>query len=321
MEECELLECKNFVLDKFEFENGEILENVEVEYTSFGTPKYDKEGKIFNAIIYCHGSSGNYASVNKLEVLKEIFSIDEYFFISFSALGTSGSCSPSSTNLNQNFPSYTIKDMVNFEKEFLKAKFDLDKVYCIIGNSLGGFLALTWASSYPDSVEKVISLVSTYKSHGALYASSKFVKDTFESDPNYLTGDRKSLKRTLKLAILSEFTLGFSRQYYDNMTLEEISNSMEEYGEGIVLECDPYDIKFANDAGLKYNIENDLDKITANTLIIAINQDRYFPPEFDAIPMSKLIKNSKLVIYDSLYGHVGSCELEKVEKEIKEFLI
>ena len=36
--------------------------------------------------------------------------------------------------------------------------------------------------------------------------------------------------------------------------------------------------------------------------------------------MSKLIKNSKLVIYDSKLGHIGSVEIKKIEKEFKEFL-
>ena len=39
------------ILDKFEFENGNILENVEVEYVTFGVPKFDDEGFITNAVI------------------------------------------------------------------------------------------------------------------------------------------------------------------------------------------------------------------------------------------------------------------------------
>ena len=63
-----------------------------------------------------------------------------------------------------------------------------------------------------------------------------------------------------------------------------------------------------------------LDKIIVRRLIIAINQDQYFPPRLDAIPMSKMIKDSKLIIYDSLLGHLGVSEISKVESELKEFL-
>ena len=54
----EYFESKNeyHVMDSFEFENGEVLNEVKVEYMTFGTPIYDEDGQIKNAIIYCHGS-------------------------------------------------------------------------------------------------------------------------------------------------------------------------------------------------------------------------------------------------------------------------
>ena len=55
-------------------------------------------------------------------------------------------------------------------------------------------------------------------------------------------------------------------------------------------------------------------------MIVAINQDEFFSPETDAIPMSKLIKNSTLLIYDSFLGHVGSNEIVDYGEEISKFL-
>ena len=37
-----------------------------MEYATFGTPKYDDGGIIENAIVYCHGSLGNFASMKKI---------------------------------------------------------------------------------------------------------------------------------------------------------------------------------------------------------------------------------------------------------------
>ena len=39
-------------MDSFKFESGRFLENVNVEYTILGHPKYDDEGNIINALIY-----------------------------------------------------------------------------------------------------------------------------------------------------------------------------------------------------------------------------------------------------------------------------
>ena len=129
-------------MDSFEFENGAVLKDVKVEYMTFGTPIYDEDGLIKNAIIYCHGSLGNYASMKKVAPLvgkDDVFDENRYFFISLTALGSPNSCSPSTTGLNSKFPKYSIRDVVNFQKQFLKEKFNISHVLGMIGNSMGGF--------------------------------------------------------------------------------------------------------------------------------------------------------------------------------------
>ena len=60
---------RKHVLDEFEFESGQILQDVEVEYTTRGTPKYDEESNIINAIIYCHRFNGNCLAIEDLNQL------------------------------------------------------------------------------------------------------------------------------------------------------------------------------------------------------------------------------------------------------------
>ena len=157
---------EEYIMDSFRFQNGEVLNNAVVEYMTFGTPKYDDNGCINNAVVYCHGSLGNYASVSKLCPLSYAggpFDKNEFFFISLSELGAPGSCSPSTTGLNNSFPKYSVEDMVNFQNKFLKDKFGITHVRGIIGNSMGGFVALTCAVLYPDYADFIISGASGYK--------------------------------------------------------------------------------------------------------------------------------------------------------------
>ena len=81
-----------------------------------------------------------------------------------------------------------------------------------------------------------------------------------------------------------------------------------------------FDVKYCNDATPDYDIEKDLNKIRSKVLIIGINQDQYFPPNLDAIPMHNLIEDSELIIYDSNLGHIGFRELETIEEELSEFM-
>ncbi|WP_296888333.1 alpha/beta fold hydrolase [uncultured Methanobrevibacter sp.] len=314
---------ETYVMDSFKFSNGNILNDVTVEYMTFGTPKYDGN-VITNAIIYCHGSLGNFSGVKKIfPLLYEDGPFDEnkYFFISMSALGSPGSCAPSSTNLKNKFPPYSIEDVVNFQKQFLAEKFNINHVLGIIGNSMGGFVALTSAILYPDFADFIMPGVSSYKVAGHDYILSKFVNEIITSDENYGNDiDNNSLKRTLKLASLAEFNFGLSKESLREMSKEELSINFEEFGEESLEYLDVYDVKYCNEACMNYDVEKDLEKITSNVFIIACYQDPHFPPELDAIPMSKMIKNSELVIMDSQLGHLCFNELENITDELASFM-
>ena len=299
------------------------MEDVTVEYMTFGTPIYDEEGSIKNAIIYCHGSLGNYSSMKKIAPLVgkgDVFDENKYFFICLSALGSPGSCSPSTTDLKNKFPKYSIKDVVNFQKKFLSEKFNIQHVLGMIGISMGGFVCLTSAIEYPDFSDFLICGVSSYKVAGHDFILSRFVNEIIESDPDYNDGELTySLIRTLRLACLAEFNFGLSKQALRSMSNVELSAEFENFGNESI-ETDIYDLKYCNESCMYFDVEDDLDKITSKALIVACNQDPHFSPSLDAIPMSKMIKNSELVIVDSDLGHLFFNEIEKISNELKEFL-
>ena len=310
-------------MSSFKFENGKVLHDVDVEYMTFGTPIYDDDGIIQNAVIYCHGSLGKYSSMKKIAPLAgrgDAFDEEKYFFISLTALGSPNSCSPSTTNLDSKFPKYSILDVVNFQKQFLKEKFNLDHVLGMIGNSMGGFVSLTSAINYPDYADFLIVGVSSYKVAGHDYILSKFVDEIITSDPDYSRGEMTySLLRTLRLANLAEFNFGLSQKALRDMTDEELAAEFENFGNEM-MEVDIYDLKFCNESCMNYNVEKDLDKIKSKVLIISCKQDPHFPPELDGIPMSNMIGGSQLIIMDSELGHLCFNELESISDELSKFL-
>ena len=290
---------------------------------TFGTPKYDEEDMISNVIVYAHGSLGNFSSMKKIFPLtfqNDVFDKDKYFFICISALGSPGSCSPSTTNLKNKFPKYSIVDVVNFQKQFLKEKFGIEHILGLIGNSMGGFVGLTQAIEYPDFQNFIICGVSSYKVAGHDYILSKFVDEIITSDPDYNKGELTySLIRTLRLANLAEFNFGLSKEALRAMSKVELDSEFENFGNE-TLEIDIYDLKYCNESCMNFNVENDLDKIKSKVLIIACKQDPHFPPELDAIPMSEMIEDSQLIIMDSELGHLCFNELETISSELMEFM-
>ena len=310
-------------MDSFKFQNGEVLKDVKVEYMTYGTPKYDENGLINNAILYCSGSLGSFEGINKILPLTFQdcpFDEDKYFFISLTALGSSSSCSPSQTGLKNKFPKYTMVDVVNFQKQFLTEKFNIAHVLGLIGNSMGGFVGLTQAIEYPNFQDFIICGVSSYKVAGHDYILSRFVDEIIESDPDYAKGELTySLIRTLRIACLAEFNFGLSKEALRAKTNDELSLEFEEFGNEMI-ETDIYDLKYCNAASMNFNVEDDLDKIKSKVLIISCKQDPHFPPELDGIPMSEMIENSQLIVMDSELGHLCFNELENISYELKEFM-
>ena len=117
-------------MDSFEFEYGRTLENVEVQYITYGVPKYDDEGTITNAIVFFPTYSARYSYLREAHnyIIENSDFSDEFFFINIRALGTPDSCSPSNTGLNYDFPYYSVKDLVNFKRQFLAEKFEINHV-------------------------------------------------------------------------------------------------------------------------------------------------------------------------------------------------
>ena len=113
---------EKYIIEEFKFDYGRVLDNVQVQYVTRGTPKYDDEGNIINAFIFCHRFNGDCTSFDELNHLIGIDSaLSDYdlFYISITSLGFPESCSPSTTNLKYDFPQYSIKDCVNFKRKFL----------------------------------------------------------------------------------------------------------------------------------------------------------------------------------------------------------
>ena len=179
---------RKHVLDEFEFENGQVLHDVEVEYTTRGTPKYDEDGNITNAILYCHRFNGNCLSIEDLHQLlgpKSMLADFNFFYISITSLGYPESCSPSTTGLKLNFPKYTLKDRVDFKRKFLAEVFGIDKLLGILGVGIGGYETYTWACEYPDEMEFIIIGSSSFKTDGYRYITSKALDNMISTSDAY----------------------------------------------------------------------------------------------------------------------------------------
>ena len=316
---------RKHVLDEFEFENGQILRDVEVEYTTRGTPKYDEEGNIVNAIIYCHRFNGNCLSIEDLNQIlgpRSELSDFNFFYISITSLGYPESCSPSTTNLKYNFPKYTIKDCVNFKRKFLAEVFDMNSILGILGVGRGGYEAFTWGCEYPDEMEFLIIGSSSFKTNGYRYITSKAICNLIESSDAYWDAVYSDQLSKLMFSINALiYTQYFSKRAFQNFTLEDLDMLMDTFIEEGSTE-DIYDFKYRNDATLTYDVEDKLSNIKAKTLIVSTSEDIYYSLEFDVYPLKDKIENIEIYFFDAqdfVYNYDYSLFVNLFREFLEEF--
>lgn len=318
-----LLGYGKYTLKEFEFENGEVLNDVVVECLISGTPKYDSDGKIENTVIYCHSYNGNCFSINDLyQITAESapFDKNEYFIISITSLGFPESCSPSSTGLKLNFPKYSILDCVNFKRQFLKEFLNIEKVMGVTGGGVGGYEVYTWACEYPDEMDFIIVCDSSFKTSGYRYAVSRAVDNIIESSEGFYSETYDvSLSNTLVSINRLVYSNIFSKKILQQMSNDEIDILMDDF----VDEClffDIYDVKYRNDLVIEYDVEDKLQNIKAETLIFAHTDDIYYIHEYDTLPADNLIDHSEIILLDSLKSPTGYEDYTVLSKIFEKFL-
>ena len=113
--------------------------------------------------------------------------------------------------------------------------------------------------------------------------------------------------------------LYFSKKMFQKMSNDEIDVLMDDFvDEGLF--TDIYDFKLRNDAILEYDVEDKLKDIKAKALIVSSNDDMYYTPEFDILPLNDLIEDSKVVIFESDDESVDYDDSSIIEEEIRNFM-
>ena len=289
-------------MDSFEFEYGRVLENVEVAYSTYGTPQFDDEGNITNAILFFSTFKGEYSFLRKSHkyILNNCdFSNDDFYFIVISPLGTPDSCSPSTTGLKFNFPNYSYMDLINFQRQFIAENFKIKKILGLVGEGLGAFHVLTWACEYPDEMEFIFVVNSSFKLSGYKFILSKSIESIIDSLDDYYSEDYSASKTKAIVAITAlVFAHTSSKKAFDKLNNSEIEAILEDFTDESLF-LDIYDLKYQNDAQMNYDVEDKLSKIKAKSLFVSTN-DNYFDFEIDMLPFKELVNDSIVLKQDSV---------------------
>lgn len=154
---------------------GVLLAPLDIAYRTYGTLNAERN----NAILVCHALTGDqYVAEphpmtgkpawwgNVVGPGKSI-DTDRYFVICTnvlgSCMGSTGPRSPRGPETSEpwgiEFPPITIQDMVRAQK-MLVDTLGIERLFAVVGGSMGGMQALAWASLFPDRMFAVVPVAA-----------------------------------------------------------------------------------------------------------------------------------------------------------------
>ena len=183
-------------------DSGAVLERVEIAYETYGELAADRS----NVILMCHALTMDQYVASPHPITGKpgwweqsvgpgkVIDTDRYHVICAnvigSCMGSTGpaSAGPSGTPWGMNFPVITIRDMVRAQVAMLDAM-GIDKLYCVIGGSMGGMQALSLAANFPERTERVLAIATTARHSAQNIAFHEVGRQAIMADPNWRGGD------------------------------------------------------------------------------------------------------------------------------------
>ncbi len=293
---------------------GNIIKDCKIGYRTIGELNADKS----NAVLWPTWFTGTSEQVISYGFTNSLIDTTGLYIIIVDALTNGVSSSPSNT---PEYPTISIRDMVNSQYSLLVNNLNIDHLYAVMGYSMGGMQTFEWVVAYPEFMDKAISIAGTPKnsSHGILmFQTMTDLMEEAEQDKQKLDFAYKQAHNIFLMNINTpEFmTNDISPDSLENYLNDEYSRLIkpEDYLGGLNAII-PHDIYISANS----NPENIKNIIQADMLVISPTQDHAVNP-IASIELSKTL-NCQLVTLLSNCGHVAvGCEAEKIKKAITTFL-
>ncbi len=179
--------------EPFMLSAGGSLQPVTLRYAIYGELNEARD----NAVLVCHALSGS-ARVGdwwpQLLGPNQPFDTTNYCVIGVNVIGSCyGSTGPCSANpqkpgqlYGSDFPLVTIRDMVQSQARLLD-HLGIERLHTVVGGSIGGMQALSWAVDFPERIERCIAIGATPLSAMGL-ALNHLQRQTIRNDPAWQDG-------------------------------------------------------------------------------------------------------------------------------------
>jgi homoserine O-acetyltransferase len=193
-----------FAADKpLRLDSGGRIEGLEIAYRTYGR----LNGARSNAVLICHALTldqyvtGRHSVSGKPGWWSRMvgpglpIDTDRYFVICSNVVGgCQGTTGPASTNpatgapYGLSFPMVTIADMVRAQAMLVEA-LGVEKLFAVIGGSMGGMQVLQWAVDYPERIYAAVCIAAAPRHSAQNIAFHEVGRQAIMADPDWRGGD------------------------------------------------------------------------------------------------------------------------------------
>lgn len=305
----------DFTIKDFKFTTGESLPELRLHYWTIGKPERDPSGKVRNAVLIMHGTTGtgkgflNETFGGHLFGPGQLLDAATHFIILPDAIGHGASSKPSD-GMHMRFPKYTYDDMVKADYLLITEGLKVNHLRLVMGTSMGAMHTWVWGETYPDFMDALMPLASNpVEIAGRNWLIRQMLINSIEQDPEWKNGDYTTPPKHGMLCAIYFLSLMTSvpLQMQKNMpTHEKVMASMKSY-EARAMRMDANDMIYAYEAARLYNPEPKLEVIKAPLLAINSADDQVNPPELGISDREiKRVKHGRFIlipISDQTRGH------------------
>ncbi|MBI4870741.1 MAG: alpha/beta fold hydrolase [Candidatus Riflebacteria bacterium] len=267
----------------------------------------------------------------------KVFDTDRYYFILADALGLWGTSKPSSSHPGQPgtralglaFPQYRLEDCVQLMYRLLRDRLGVDRLRLVTGVSLGASLTYVWGVLHPTFAQALCPIGGTpFQNRGMARWLFDLMTAAIQSDPIYrmTRGDYYARPRLERPILGNLFGWSLLRQSAyvderrvaqseDQYTLESfdwegsqavVDSLVKHAGAGQALFSvaliDSNDLIYRNRAQAVHDVEGELGRIRARTLIVHVETDQWLRPHI-ARRAHERIPGSRLITFPHDLGH------------------
>lgn len=306
----------DFVMKNFKFTDGSTLPELKIHYATLGTPKKSADGKVHNAVIVLHGTTGSGSGFLGAGFAGQLFGPGQlldaatHYIILPDGIGTGKSSKPSD-GLHGKFPKYGYEDMVAAQYRLVTEGLGVNHLLLVMGTSMGCMHSWMWGENYPDMMDGLVPLACIpTQIAGRNRMMRQFMAEAIRNDPAWMGGEYTSqpvlgLRAALYLMFMMQSVP--MQQQKSSPTRDAAEQAANQWIASRLKTMDANDFLYQYEASRDYDPSGKLELIKAPVLAINSADDQVNPPELGIVErLMPRVKDGKFILIpvsDQTRGH------------------